>query len=216
MEPTTRGFDLRKHTLRVVGAELHVPDTAGPRTHILACGLERDCLEAGGVVWADGGGNDVEECGAGGANAERALGSDERGAEVEAVAAPTWNEGFVDRDEGTEELDHGGGVEGGEGDALRRGVEACHVAVGTKEPGLAVVVNVGFHALETFKGIVEDTGGGVKGEILVRCDMRGGPAGGGGPFDGEHMICGREGGGGVSGVHMWAYIGVYIWGGSAV
>lgn len=188
MEPTARSFHLREHTLRVVGAELHVPDTAGPRAHILACGLERDSLEAGGVVRADGRGNDVEECGPGGADTERALGSNERGAQVEAVAAPTWDEGFVDRDEGAEELDHGGGVEGGEGNALRRGVEACHVAVRTEEPGLAVVVDVGFHALETFKGVVEDAGGRVEGEVLIRYDVRGGPAGGRGPFDREHMI----------------------------
>lgn len=59
MEPATRGLDLGQYALRVVGAELHVTDAAGPRADILARRFERDCLEAGGVVRADGGGDDV-------------------------------------------------------------------------------------------------------------------------------------------------------------
>lgn len=207
MKPAARSLDLRQHTLCVVGAELHVPDAAGPRTHILARSLERDGFESCGIVRADGGGDDIEECGAGGADAERALGPDECGAEVEAVAALTWNEGFVDSDEGAEKLDHGVGVECGEGDALRRGIEACHVAVRAEEPGLAVVVDVGLHAFEAFKGVMEDAGGGVQGEILVGHDVRGGPAGGRGPFHGEHMVCG-----GVSGVYVCVCVCVCMWG----
>lgn len=121
------------------------------------------------------------------------MGADEGGTEVETVAATARDEGFVDVDEGAEETDHLVGVEGGEGDALGGGVETGHVAVGTEESGFAVVVDVGFHAFEALEGVVEDAGGGVEGEVLVGGDVRGGPAGGGGPFDGEHVVCGGGG-----------------------
>lgn len=93
-----------------------------------------------------------------------------------------------------------------------------------------MVVDVGLHAFEAFKGVVENAGGGVEGEVLVGNDVRGGPAGSRGPFYREHMVCrgvsggvsvcmyacgrGRGGGGGVIyGVIYMGGLAVYgIWG----
>lgn len=100
------------------------------------------------------------------------------------------DEGSLEGHEARNALDHGVGVERGEGDSGGRGVETGHVAVGTEETDVAAGGEVGLHALEAGEGVVEDAGRGVQGEVLVGCDARGGPAGGGGPFDGEHMVWG--------------------------
>ena len=50
-------------------------------------------------------------------------------------------------------------------------------------------VFVGFHALEGCEGVVEYTCCGVEGEVLVGGYSWGEPAGGGSPFDAEHVVC---------------------------
>lgn len=96
---------------------------------------------------------------------------------------------MIKGDEFRDEVDHGLGFEGGEGDAGGRFVEAGHVFIGAEESDLAGGVLVGFHAFETFEGVVENAGGGVEAEVLVGGYAGGEPALGGGPFDGEHVVC---------------------------
>ena len=71
-----RCFELRDDAGGVVGAEFAVADAAGPGAHGRGGRGERDGFEAGGVVWAHGGGDEVEEGGAGRTDAESALGAD--------------------------------------------------------------------------------------------------------------------------------------------
>lgn len=73
-------------------------------------------------------------------------------------------------------MDHGGLVEGGEGDTSRGFVHSGHVLRWAEEPYAAGAVFVGFHAFETFECVVEDAGGGVEGEVLVGCYTSGEPA----------------------------------------
>ena len=82
-----RGFELRDDAGGVVGAEFSVADAAGPGADCGGGGGEGDGAEAGGVVRTYGGGDEVEEGGAGGADAEGALGAYQSGAEVEGVAS---------------------------------------------------------------------------------------------------------------------------------
>lgn len=70
------GLELRHDARGVVGAELAVADAAGPGAHGRGRGGEGDGAEARRVVRADGGGDHVEEGGAGGADPEGALGAD--------------------------------------------------------------------------------------------------------------------------------------------
>lgn len=87
MEAPLRCFQLGDYAWGVVRAELHVADAAGPGAHGVVGCFQGDRFEAGGVVGADGGGDEVEEGGAGGAHAEGALGAYHCGAEVEGVAS---------------------------------------------------------------------------------------------------------------------------------
>jgi hypothetical protein len=85
-EALFRGFELWEDAGRVVCAELLVAYAAGPGADGIVGGFEADGFEARWVVRADWGGDHVEESGAGGANAQCALGADHGGAEVEGVA----------------------------------------------------------------------------------------------------------------------------------
>lgn len=132
MESLFRGFELWNDAGGVVGAELLVADAAGPGAHGVGGRFEADGAETGWVVRTHGGGDEVEEGGARGANAERALGADEGGAEVEGVAAGTacwsavhenlrargegevrWNEARFHRNELLDQLGEGLAVDGG-------------------------------------------------------------------------------------------------------
>lgn len=88
-----------------------------------------------------------------------------------------------------DQLDHGGLVERREGDTSGGFVHASHVFCWAEEPYAAGAVFVGFHAFETFECVVEDAGGWIEGEVLVGCYAGGEPAFGGGPFEGEHVVC---------------------------
>jgi len=72
--------------------------------------------------------------------------------------------------------------EGGKSYARGGFVEADHIFVGSEKADLAFIVLVGFHALETLEGVVEDAGCWVKGEVLVRNNLGGKPTVGCGPF----------------------------------
>ena len=193
LETAAHGLDLGHDAGRVVGAELLVTDTAGPGAHGVVGRLERDGLEARGVVRADGGGDDVEQSRTGGTDAEGLLRADHGRAKVQRVAALLGDEATVELDQLGDQVDQGGRVESGKGDAGGRLVEARHVLVGAEEADLAGLVLVRLHALETLESVVEDAGGGVEREVLVRLDLGRVPAILFGPFDGEHMVCWLEG-----------------------
>lgn len=66
----------------VVGAEFLVADAAGPGADGVGGCFEGDGFEAGGVVGSYGGGDDEEEGGTRGADAQGPLGTDQSGAKV--------------------------------------------------------------------------------------------------------------------------------------
>lgn len=70
----------------IVGTQLGVSDTAGPRAYGVGGRFERDGLETSWVIRTDGRSNAVEERGARWTHAEGTLCSDEGGTEVERVA----------------------------------------------------------------------------------------------------------------------------------
>lgn len=71
-----RGFELGHDAWGVIGAEFAVADAAGPGAHGGGGGSEGDGFETCGVVGSDGGGDEIEEGGAGGADANGALSAD--------------------------------------------------------------------------------------------------------------------------------------------
>lgn len=77
-----RGRELVHDAGGVVGAELLVADAAGPGADGVRGRFEGDGFEAGGVVGADGGGDDEEEGRARGADAQGPLGAYQGGAKV--------------------------------------------------------------------------------------------------------------------------------------
>lgn len=85
-------LELRNDARGVVGAELLVANTAGPGTDGVVGGFELDGLEACGVVRADRGGDEEEESGTGGTDAESVLCSDHCWAEVKRIATGTGND----------------------------------------------------------------------------------------------------------------------------
>lgn len=76
MVPSLRRFQLGHDAGGVVGAELAVADAARPSAHGGGGGGEGDGAEARWVVGAYGAGDEVKEGGAGGADAEGAVGAD--------------------------------------------------------------------------------------------------------------------------------------------
>lgn len=189
LEAAAGGLELGQDAGGVVGAELLVADAAGPGAHGVVGGLERDGLEARGVVGADGTGDDVQQGAAGRANSQSLLRANHGRAEVERVAALVGNELLLELGELGNQLNEGGGLKGGQGDAGRGLVEALHVLVWAEEAHIARLVLVGLHALEALKGIVEDTGGGVEREVLVRCNLGLQPTVLLCPFYREHVFC---------------------------
>lgn len=117
LEAAAGGLQLGQDAGGVVGAELLVADAAGPGADGVVGGLEGDGLEAGGVVGADGRGDDEEEGRAGGADAEGLLGADQGRAQVERVAALDGDEALLELGEAADEVGEGGRGEGGQGDA---------------------------------------------------------------------------------------------------
>ena len=189
LETAAHGLDLGNDARSIVGAELLVADAAGPGAHGVVGRLKRHSLEAGRVVRADGGGDDVEQGGAGGTDAERLLGADHGRTEVQGVTALLGDEAAVELDELGDKVDQGGRVESRQSDARGRLVEARHVLVRAEKADLAGLVLVRLHALEALEGVVEDAGGGVEREVLVGLDLGRVPAVLLGPFDGEHVVC---------------------------
>ncbi len=151
--------------------------------------IEAHGTEPGWVVGADGGGDQEEERGAGGTDAECALRADHCGAQVEGVASGAvgnkmsvgvWfddlgavalrrNKTLFRRDEPSNQVYKGGGREFREGDACAGAIEADHVLLWAEEADLAVGGFVGFHAFKALGGVVENAGGRVEGEVLVGC-----------------------------------------------
>lgn len=93
--PALRGFELRDNAGGVVRAELAVANTAGPCAHGVGGGGEGNGFETRRVVRSDGGGDQVQEGGAGGSDAEGALGANQGGAEVEGVASRAGDESLL-------------------------------------------------------------------------------------------------------------------------
>lgn len=191
-EAAAHGVALRHDAGRVVGAQLLVADAAWPGAHGVVGGLERDGLEACGVVGPDGAGDDVQQGAARRADAEGLLRADHGGPQVERIAALRWDEALVELGELGDQVDHGSRGEGRQGDASGGAVEALHVLVWAEEADLALGVLVGLHALEALEGIVEDARRGVEGEVLVWRDAGGEPAGCFVPLDGEHVVWRRK------------------------
>ena len=79
---------------------------------------------------------------------------------------------LVQADQLHDQLRQRGAVDGGERDALGRPVEPRHVLVRAEEARPAVGTLVCLHAFETLEAVMEDTCGGVKGEVLVGCNAR--------------------------------------------
>ena len=92
MEAALGGFHLREDARCVIGADFVVAGAARPSTDGVGGRFQGDGFKARGVVGAYGGGDDVEEGGARGANAEGALSADHGRAEVEGVAAGAGKE----------------------------------------------------------------------------------------------------------------------------
>ncbi|KAK1848521.1 hypothetical protein CCHR01_08850 [Colletotrichum chrysophilum] len=186
------GLELGNDAGSVVGAELLVADTAGPGADGVVGGLKRNGLEAGGVVGANGGGDDVEQGRARRTDAEGLLGTDHRRAQVQRVAPLIRDEVLLEVGELGDELDHGGGLEGGQSDTGGRLVEAGHVLVRAEESDLTALILVSLHALETLESVVEDAGRGVEREVLVGDDLGVEPSRFLVPLDGEHVVCGAR------------------------
>ena len=83
MEASACGFDLRHDARHVVGADLLVARPAWPSSHGGGTCFEGDGFEACWVVGADGAADYVEECRPWWPDAQRALGADKSGADVE-------------------------------------------------------------------------------------------------------------------------------------
>lgn len=188
LEAAARGLHLRHDARGVVGAELLVAHAAGPRPHGVVGGLERHGLEARRVVRPHGRRDHVQQRRPGLAHAEGLLRADERRPQVERVAPLLGDEALLELGELGDQVDEGGGREGGQGDAGGGPVEALHVLVRAEQPDLPVLVLVGLHALEALEGVVEDAGGRVERQVLVRLDGGLQPAVLLGPLHRQHVV----------------------------
>ena len=113
METALRSLLLGNDTGGVIGAELLVPNAARPGAHGIISSFKVDGFETGRVVGSDRGGDQEQKSGSGGSNAEGALGSDHRGAEIEGIALLGGDKTAVDFAEGANEVNHFLAVERG-------------------------------------------------------------------------------------------------------
>lgn len=189
-ETSTPRLGSGQQTGSVVGTNLGITEAANPRAdHVLGVGvqLHTTLRQIHARHEADG---DEKKRFLGSLDTELGLCANHGGADIQEGAGsllgkPLWP---VDGHENLDELLKLLGVETWQGDTEGGHEHALGVAVGAEEAELAVVAAEGLEALEALGGVVEDGGGGHEGERAVGLELGVGPALGGGPGDGDHVV----------------------------
>lgn len=182
-------------TRAVVGTDLGIAKATDPGAdHILGGGVQAHAAR-GAVELGHVGDDDVQHGLTRSLDTELGLGSDQSGTDVQVAARLVAGHpaGTVDGQQGNDELLQLGRLKQRQGDTAGRQVHTGTVAVGTEDAQLSIVTTVGLEALEALGGIVEDRSSGHEAQGTVGLELGSGPALGGSPVDGDHVV-GADGG----------------------